>query len=69
MVSSVIRAFDYQPQTRRLTVAFVNGRIYVYEDVPEAVADSFRRVESKGGYFNACIRDYYHYREVLRRAA
>jgi hypothetical protein len=69
MISSIIRAIAYQPQTRRLTVAFVNARTYVYDDVPPDVADQFQRALSKGSYFNACIRDRFPYREWLRRAA
>jgi lysyl-tRNA synthetase class 2 len=48
----------------RLTVTFVTGRMYVYQDVPPHVVADFDAAMSKGGFFNAYIRDRYHYREV-----
>jgi hypothetical protein len=47
----------------------MTGCRHVYDGVPSEVAEAFRHAESKGTYFNACIRDRYRYREVLRRAA
>jgi hypothetical protein len=38
-------------------IEFVTGRVYRYFAVPEAVAEGFRRVRSKGGYFNRALRD------------
>ena len=52
MPSSVIRFFRYAPETRELTVTFVSGRLYVYEDVPPEVAAAFRNARSKGTFFN-----------------
>jgi len=37
MPSSVISAFDYEPDQCRLTVLFTSGRIYVYDEVPADV--------------------------------
>ena len=36
MPSTVIRRFDYRPESCELVVEFVTGRIYVYSNVPEA---------------------------------
>jgi hypothetical protein len=69
MPSSVIRFFRYAPDTRELTVTFVNGRLYVYEGVPPDVAASFREARSKGAFFNHEIRDRYAYRDVTREYA
>ena len=66
MPSSVIRFFRYAPDTRELTVTFVGGRVYAYEDVPPEVASAFRDVRSKGTFFNQQIRDRYAYREITR---
>jgi hypothetical protein len=41
MPSSVIRERFYDASTSRLTITFVTGRIYVYEDVPPEVAADF----------------------------
>jgi hypothetical protein len=52
MPSTVIRFFRYAPDRRELTVTFVSGRLYVYEDVPPEVAAAFRDARSKGTFFN-----------------
>ncbi len=64
MPSTAIRDHDYDAGTARLTVTFVTGRIYVYEDVPPDVAADFGSARSKGQFFNAHLRGKYHYREV-----
>jgi len=66
MPSSVIRRFVYDTDKRELWVEFVSGRRYVYEEVPEAVADAFRQAFSKGAYFNSRIRDQFKCRDVTR---
>jgi len=65
MPSTVIRAFSYDADARRLDIVFVTGRRYSYVDVPAAVVDAMRRAASKGGFFNRRIRDRYAY--VRRR--
>jgi len=69
MLSFVIRAFSYEPRTTRLTIAFVNGRIAVYDGVPSEVADNFLRADSKDAFFTSCIHDHYRARNVVRHAA
>jgi lysyl-tRNA synthetase class 2 len=64
MPSTAIRDYDYDAATARLTVTFVSGRIYVYEDVPAVIAANFDSAGSKGRFFNAHIRDRYRYREI-----
>ncbi len=59
MPSSVIRAFSYDPQERRLDVVFVSGRQYSYHRVPARIADGMRQASSKGSYFNRRIRDHF----------
>ena len=65
MPSSVIRRFVYCPDSFHLWVEFTSGRRYVYSDVPQEVADTFRSAFAKGVYFNTRIRDHYPYREVV----
>jgi len=69
MPSSVIRHFEHDPATRQLRVTFTTGRIYVYDEVPDAVAAALRAAPSKGRFFNSQIRDAYRYRELPSRAA
>ncbi|HWI76969.1 MAG TPA: KTSC domain-containing protein [Sphingomicrobium sp.] len=64
MPSTVIRRFDYSPETNELTIEFVSGRRYVYSGVPLDEAEAMRRAFSKGIFFNKRIRDRYPWREV-----
>lgn len=64
MSSTVIRSFDYRPETRELDVLVVTGRRYIYADVPVEEVQRFREAFSKGRHFNAHIRDHYRYREL-----
>lgn len=68
MPSIVIRHFEHDSATRRLTVTFTTGRIYVYDDVPDEVAAALRAAGSKGGFFNSQIRNVYPCRELPSRA-
>jgi hypothetical protein len=69
MLPQIIRAISYEPQTSRLTVAFMSGRIAVYDTVPEEIADDFLRAESKDRFFTLRIQDAYRARDVGRRRA
>jgi len=64
MPSTVIRRFVYDQTEHQLWVEFTSGRRYVYDDVPEEVATTFRTAFSKGVYFNSRIRDRFPHREV-----
>ncbi len=60
MPSAVIKAYMYDPPAQSLTVTFVSGRAYVYQDVPAEVAQGLGLAFAKGEYFNKVIRDRYH---------
>jgi len=62
--STVIRRFDYRPETRELDVLFTTGRRYLYHDVPPEAADAFRAAFSKGRHFNRRIRGRYSFTEL-----
>ena len=64
MPSTVIRRFVYDTGKRELWIEFVSGRRYVYEGVPEEVAETLRSAFAKGVYFNSRIRDRFTCREV-----
>ena len=64
MASSVIRGAWYQPRTGRLDLLFVSGRRYIYSGVPMALARQFSEAKSKGGFYNAEIRDRFPCREA-----
>ena len=64
MPSTVIRRFDYLPDTSELLVEFVTGRRYLYSGVPQEEAQALRSAFAKGVHFNRRIRDRYACREV-----
>jgi hypothetical protein len=57
MPSSVIRAFDYDPQRRELLIVFQSGRRYIYQGVPRETFEGMRAAASRGDYFNTHIRE------------
>ncbi|MES1201621.1 MAG: KTSC domain-containing protein [Pseudomonadota bacterium] len=64
MPSSALQRYLYDAATSELIVTFPSGKSYVYEDVPADVYAALCAAESKGGYFNAHIRDEYYMREM-----
>ena len=69
MPSTAIRRFSYDPQAHALDVTFVTGRRYRYFAVPAGVAQDFRAASSRGGFFNARIRDRFRFEELERGEA
>lgn len=67
MPSSAIRLISYNEASERLTVTFVTGRTYVYENVPEKLHRDFLAAESKGRFFNDNIRDRFDFREITSK--
>jgi hypothetical protein len=55
--SSHIGGFDYDVDTKTLMVAFKNGALYTFEDVPVEVVEGLVASDSKGKYFHAHIRN------------
>lgn len=55
--SSVIASASYDAATRTLEVEFRNGGVYRYADVPPEEAEAFAAADSKGGFFQAYIRN------------
>jgi hypothetical protein len=66
--SSVLVSIGYDADDQILEVAFVNGRVYRYEQVPELVHRRLLNAPSPGAFFNAEIRDHYA-SERVRAAA
>lgn len=58
-MSAIIDSVDYDKQTKTLSIDFVQGGHYVYEDVPESVYIAFMSAPSRGKFFWANIRDKY----------
>lgn len=57
--SSAIKRAEYDPQTRRLTIWFPEGKPNYYCNVPQHVWDGLINARSKGRYFNDHIDEKY----------
>lgn len=64
MPSTVIKRFEYRPESQQLLILFTTGRRYVYSGVSEEAVENFRSAFSKGAHFNRYIRDRYPCREI-----
>ncbi|ESZ31979.1 KTSC domain-containing protein [Mesorhizobium sp. L2C066B000] len=63
MPSTSIRKFDYDPNTRVLSVWFVaSGKKFEFLDVPAEAFAAFKAAFAKGVYFNSHIRNRYAFR-------
>ena len=65
--SSAIDAYNYDPQTNKLTVRFPGGAVWEYDDVNLERATSFEGAESKGRYFAREIKPHHIGRQVYDR--
>lgn len=62
--SSNIASIRYDAEQLTLEVAFHNGGIYQYYDVPSHVANDFKAAGSKGTYLASDIKGRYRYSKV-----
>ena len=69
LVSSVIKSVEYDEETCELDITFTSGKTYRYVAVPPEVYADFLDAESKGQYFNYCIKDTFAHAEVTGRKA
>lgn len=63
--STDLRAAGYDGETAILRIAFQNGAVYDYFNVPEAIYKGLMAASSKGRYLHANIRERYRYRRIL----
>jgi len=64
MPSSVINHYNYDNDTKSLTIIFVTGMVYQYKDVPERIFKLFKASISKGKYFNYHIKDKFKFEKL-----
>jgi hypothetical protein len=62
--SSNLKSASYDTESKILTVAFNNGSIYEYYDVPWTIFTKLRMSESQGKYFNTNISRSYKYKKL-----
>jgi hypothetical protein len=65
--SSMMTAIDYDDDNNELDITFVGGKIYRYFHVPPEIYDDLLDADSKGEFFNECIKDRFTYREVVSK--
>ena len=63
MPSSVVSSIQYDAGKATLTISFVSGRIYEYQNVPEDIFVAMKTSFSKGIYFNRHIKGNYPYKK------
>ncbi|RVA15316.1 KTSC domain-containing protein [Mesorhizobium sp. M7A.F.Ca.US.002.01.1.1] len=67
MPSTSILKFEYDPNTRVLSVWFVaSGRQYEFLDVPPETFADFKSAFAKGRYFNDRIRNHFAFRPLAQ---
>jgi hypothetical protein len=64
VTSSNVAEVGYEPASMTLEIAFCNGNVYQYFDVPEMVYQEFIGSDSVGTYLNANIKNSYRYAKV-----
>jgi len=62
--SKNVAEVGYDPATMTLEVAFHNGTIYQYFDVPEALYQEMFRSDSIGKFLNTQIKSSYRYAKL-----
>lgn len=59
IASKVIKAVEYDPTLKFLTIDFDKGTSYVYSDVPAEIVCELLWAESAGSLFASKIKDQY----------
>lgn len=59
LISSAIRAVDYDPFMETLDIEFASRRVYTYHGVPEHIYHGLITAYSAGEYFNTYIKGRY----------
>ncbi len=64
MPSSVVRAMNYNEETRVLRIIYTSGLKYDYKDVPAEVFIALKNAGSKGIFLNKNIKGKFAYEKV-----
>jgi hypothetical protein len=67
--SSLLARVAYDSRRAILQVTFRNGAAYQYAGVPAEIYQGLLQADSKGAYFNHCIRGLYPYELLLHSSA
>lgn len=63
-MSSSVKSVSYDSKKRELTLEYVSGDRYLYENVPEDVHSGLVLAESKGKFVAANVRSKFTYRKL-----
>ena len=64
VLSTEIEWIGYEEKTNMLQVEFIEGGIYLYQNVPDRVYQDFLNAESYCRYFETFIKGRYSYRKI-----
>ncbi len=64
--SEALTQVEYEDASRTLFLRFTSGAWYAYLDVPQPVFANLLAAESKGGFFQAAVRDRYTFVKLDR---
>lgn len=64
VTSSNIAEIGYDEATSTLEVAFLNGSVYQYFDVPKQISDGLMQASSHGEYLAQYVKGHYRYSKV-----
>lgn len=64
VVSSSIDSIGYGKQKKALVVKFLNGGLYVYEEVSQEVFNDFLMASSKGEYHSQSIKGQFTFQTI-----
>lgn len=64
VLSSNVASIGYDPASKTLEVAFNNGSVYQYYNVPQGVFDQFKAAPSKKQFLAYHIKDSFPYARV-----
>jgi len=64
VISSNVASYGYDPERELLLIAFLDGSLYRYFNVPEVVWIRFQAASSKGKFVWSDVRDQYEYQRV-----
>ena len=64
MPSTVIDHYRFDPDTNRLRIFFVSGKIYDYQGISIDIYEKFRAAYSKGKFLNEEIKGRYAFEKI-----
>lgn len=64
MPSSVIAKMIYDSSTALLTIIYVSGAVYAYENVPGEIYNAMKSAMSKGTFLNRNIKGKYPFKKI-----